>query len=67
MAMHNLALALGNIGRYDEGLAYLRRALVVSPKDEALTKLEFRLRVLKLRAKVAGILRRALRPLGRAK
>src|SRR5262249_10827480 len=58
MAIHNLALALGNLGRYDEALAHVRRALTLVPKDENLSRLEFRLRVLRLRGQIANGLKK---------
>ena len=61
MAMHNLALALGNLGRHDEALAQVQRALLVAPRDERLMKLEFRLKVVRLRAKIVGFARRLFR------
>jgi tetratricopeptide (TPR) repeat protein len=55
MAMHNLALALSHLGRYDEAMLYLQQALVVAPRDPLLGKLEFRTRVLRVRAKIGRV------------
>ncbi len=64
MAYFNLALALERLRRYDEALRTIRCALEIEPGDVALQKLEFRVRLLKLRAKVIRGLR-ALWPWGR--
>ena len=64
MTMFNLALALERLGRYEEALEWIRKALAVEPDDASLQKLEFRLRLLKLRSRVGGWFK-ALWPFGR--
>ncbi len=61
MAMHNLALALSNLGRYDEAMEHLRQALAIAPRDPLLTKLEFRTKVLRTRAKITSFFSRMFR------
>jgi tetratricopeptide (TPR) repeat protein len=63
MAIHNMALALGNVGRYSEALSHVRRGLSIAPKDENLSKLEFRLKVMRIRAKVVGFAKKLFWPL----
>jgi Flp pilus assembly protein TadD len=58
MALHNLALALGQLGRFDEALAEARTGLKVDSKDASLQALELRLRLMRLRARVACAMRR---------
>jgi tetratricopeptide (TPR) repeat protein len=64
MAYFNQALALERLRRYDEALASIRSALAIDPNDVALQKLEFRVRLLKIRGKVVRALR-GLWPFGR--
>jgi tetratricopeptide (TPR) repeat protein len=54
MTMFNLALALERLRRYDEALEWIRKALAVEPGDASLVKLEFRLKLLKLRSRLFG-------------
>jgi tetratricopeptide (TPR) repeat protein len=57
MAAHNLALALGELGEYDAALQTLRPALEHDAGNPQLQKLEFRLRLLRLRQRFAAALR----------
>jgi tetratricopeptide (TPR) repeat protein len=52
MALFNLALALERLKKYDDALTAIRRALDIEPGDVSLQKLEFRVRLLKFRAKL---------------
>jgi tetratricopeptide (TPR) repeat protein len=53
-AMHNLALALGKMGRYDEALEQVRLGLEKAPKDLALQRVEWRTHLLRCKSKVVG-------------
>jgi tetratricopeptide (TPR) repeat protein len=64
MAMYNLAVAYEHLGKFDEALSWCRTALGVDPRESTFQKLELRLRVMQLRARVVGAMRRVLR-LGR--
>jgi tetratricopeptide (TPR) repeat protein len=57
-ALHNLALAYSRMGDWDQALLQARRGLSIARRDPALERLEFRLRVLKLRAGIISGLRR---------
>jgi hypothetical protein len=61
-ALHNLATALGQLGRHDEALAAVRAA--PPPIASTLRDLELRLRYRRLRARVVSVVRGVLR-LGR--
>ena len=52
---HNLVLALERVGEYDQSLAACAKAMEISPDDSGLQKLELRVRVLKIRAKVLRV------------
>ena len=52
LAIFNLALAHEHLGRYTEASNWVRRGLAREPQDLSLQRLELRLRVLKVRAKV---------------
>ncbi|MGB7160048.1 MAG: tetratricopeptide repeat protein [Tepidisphaeraceae bacterium] len=60
LAMYNLALAHEHLGRFDEAMSWVRRGLKREPNDASFQKLEFRLRVLKLRAGVVRVIRKSL-------
>jgi hypothetical protein len=57
-------LALERLRKYDEALGAIRRALAIEPGDVSLQKLEFRVRLLKLRSQALQALR-SLWPFGR--
>ena len=57
LATFNLALAHEHLRRYDKAMLYVRRGLEKDPKDASLQKMELRLRVLQIRAKVVRTLR----------
>jgi tetratricopeptide (TPR) repeat protein len=63
-AYFNQALALERLKRYDEALASIRSALAIEADDVALQKLEFRVRLLKMRGQVLRAIGR-LWPFGR--
>ena len=46
-AIFNLALACQTVGRYADALRWVDRGLALDPRDAALQRLEFRLRVLR--------------------
>ena len=60
LAMYNLALAHEHLGRYEDAMTWVRRGLKREPNDASFQKLEFRLRVLKLRAGVVRVIRKSL-------
>jgi tetratricopeptide (TPR) repeat protein len=60
LAMYNLALAHEHLGRFDDAMHWVRRGLKREPNDTSFQKLEFRLRVLKLRASVVRVIRKSL-------
>ncbi|MGH7177749.1 MAG: tetratricopeptide repeat protein [Tepidisphaeraceae bacterium] len=60
MARFNLALAHGQSAHYDAALAQVRDGLRHAPRDTTLQRLEFRLKVLRFRSRVARIVRRAV-------
>lgn len=60
-ALHNLAMALGKMGDFDEALAQLRLALARAPRDVTLHRLDLRLRVQRFASRVRGLFRRILR------
>jgi tetratricopeptide (TPR) repeat protein len=62
MAYHNLALAYGQMREFDEAISFARRGLKIAPRDAALQRLDFRLRVLRLRELFVRALRRIIRP-----
>ena len=57
MALFNMALAFERLKKYDKALATIRRALEIEPGDISLQKLEFRVRLLKLRSKALRMLK----------
>jgi tetratricopeptide (TPR) repeat protein len=57
VTLFNLALAHEHRGEYERALVYVRRGLANGPGDVSLQRLEFRLRALKLRAKLRSIVR----------
>jgi tetratricopeptide (TPR) repeat protein len=57
MALFNLALAFERLKKYDDALGAIRRALEIEPGDVSLQKLEFRVRLLKLRARFIRAIR----------
>jgi tetratricopeptide (TPR) repeat protein len=61
MAMYNLAIAFEHLGQFDAALGWVRSAVAADPREAIFQKLEFRLRVMQLRAKVTGVMGRVLR------
>jgi tetratricopeptide (TPR) repeat protein len=59
-ALHNIALAHSRIGEWDPAIAHARRGLSIAPRDAALQRLEFRLRVLRIRWVIIRTARRLL-------
>jgi tetratricopeptide (TPR) repeat protein len=59
-ALHNLALAHSRLGEWDTAIAHARRGLSIAPRDAALQRLEFRLRVLRIRWIILRTSRRLL-------
>ncbi len=57
--VHNLALALGHLGRYDEALAVITEHQTEPMPDEDLSKLEFRLKALRLWSRSINFFKRA--------
>jgi hypothetical protein len=62
MAYHNLALAYGQMREFDEAIAFARRGLKIAPRDAALQRLDFRLRVLRVRELFVRAVRQIIRP-----
>jgi tetratricopeptide (TPR) repeat protein len=58
MTIHNLALAHEHLKDLNGAQRWVKRGLELSPKDTDLQRLEVRLRVLKLRERMLGALRR---------
>ncbi len=58
--MYNLALAHEHLARFDDAMHWVKCGLKREPNDPSFQKLEFRLRVLKLRAGVVRVIRRSL-------
>ena len=56
----NLAHDLRELGRYTEAAHWVRKGLALEPNDSSMQKLEFRLRVLKIRSKVLRVVRKTL-------
>jgi tetratricopeptide (TPR) repeat protein len=56
-ARHNLAMALGQMGKFDDALREASGALRLNRKDRALQSLELRLRILHARARLATFVR----------
>jgi tetratricopeptide (TPR) repeat protein len=61
MAMYNLAVAFEHLGRYEEALCWCRTALGIDPRESTFQKLELRLRLMQVRAKVMKAVRKVLR------
>jgi tetratricopeptide (TPR) repeat protein len=59
-ALHNLALAHSRIGEWDSAISHARRGLGIAPRDPSLQRLEFRLRVLRVRSIIVRAARRML-------
>ncbi len=59
-ALHNVALAYSKLGDWTAALEYARRGLSISPRDASLVRLEFRLRVLRMRSTLVSGIRRIL-------
>jgi tetratricopeptide (TPR) repeat protein len=57
MAVHNLAMALGELRQYDAALATIRASAANESSNAHLEKLELRLRMLRIRERFTGILR----------
>jgi tetratricopeptide (TPR) repeat protein len=55
--LYNLALAYSHMHQFDLALSHVRRGLDFSPRDLALQKLELRLRVLRLKARITDFFR----------
>jgi tetratricopeptide (TPR) repeat protein len=60
VAMYNLALAYEHLGKYDEAMHWIRKGLGRDPSDTAFQKLEFRIKVLRIRSRVVRGVRTAL-------
>lgn len=58
---YNLALAHEHLHDFDHGLEWARQGLAIDPSDSSLQKLEFRLRVLRWRQRLADAFRGFLR------
>jgi tetratricopeptide (TPR) repeat protein len=61
MAMYNLAVAFEHLGQFDAALGWVRSALATDSCEPIFQKLEFRLRVMQLRSRVTGAMKRVLR------
>ena len=61
VAMYNLALAYEHLGKFDEAMHWIRKGLGRDPSDTAFQKLEFRIKVLRIRSRVVRGVRTALR------
>jgi tetratricopeptide (TPR) repeat protein len=59
-ASYNLALAYSKISEWDLAIAHARSGLSIAPRDASLQRLEFRLRVLRIRSIMVGTTRRLL-------
>jgi tetratricopeptide (TPR) repeat protein len=59
-ALHNLAMAYGQMHEYDQALRHLRSALAKSPKDVALQRLELRLHLNRFTHNVRRVVNRLL-------
>lgn len=61
LAMYNLALAYEQLGRFDEAMHWVRKGLARDQTDSAFQRLEFRVKVLRMRLRVVRNVRRILR------
>jgi tetratricopeptide (TPR) repeat protein len=55
--LHNLALAHSRLGEWNTALDHARRGLALAPRDPALFRLEFRIRVLRVRTMIVKTVR----------
>jgi len=60
LAMYNLALAYEHTGLYEDAGKWIRKGLLRDPRDSGFQRLDFRVRVLKLRSAVVRSLKRAV-------
>ncbi|HSZ59818.1 MAG TPA: tetratricopeptide repeat protein, partial [Tepidisphaeraceae bacterium] len=59
-AAYNLALAYQHLGRFDDATKWVRKALESNPRDLSLQSLEWWVRVLKWRNRLARLARTCL-------
>jgi tetratricopeptide (TPR) repeat protein len=58
---YNLALAYERLGQYDQALIWARKGLTQSPQDHSLSKLQFRIHVLRVLSTLKHLVRRKSR------
>ena len=56
-AMFNIALAHERLGQYDAAMEWVAKALLIDPAEQSLLKLEFRIKLLKIRGRMMKALR----------